>query len=156
LPGNKGVELKVQCLLEEYKQCAECFRHTYATIWQSGILFASFSAAVFGVYFSFQDKLNVFLPYLPFVSLASVLIWSLMVFESMNRYGDLRATRCAQIEKELSSTIPDLRMNHFGDLSTSKRRFIRVRNGVRILAGMIVVLMILLGLYFLLGSSLIH
>ena len=106
MSGTQGNKLRVQCLLEEYKECSECFRHTYATIWQSGILFATFSAAVFGFYFSFQEKLNAFLPYLPFISLASILVWSIMVFEPMDRYGDVRASRCEQIEEELSNIIP--------------------------------------------------
>jgi hypothetical protein len=148
LPNTK---LVVQCLLEEYSQCAECFRHTYATIWQSGLLFATFSAAVFGFFFSFQDRLHLSLPYLPFVSLSSIIIWWLMVFEPMNRYGDSRTKRCRQIEEELSIEVTGLKMKHFGNYDTSKGRYMRVRNGVRLLAFIIIVVMVLLGLYFALG-----
>ena len=145
-------ELRIRCLLEEYKECAECFRHTYATIWQAGILFATFSAAVFGFYFSFQDKLSVYLPFLPFISLGSIMVWWFMIFEPMNRYGDVRAMRCKTIEEELSSIVPDLKMRHFSELGSSKKKYLRVRNTVRILAIIIIIMMLLIGVY-LLGSK---
>jgi len=148
MSGAQNNKLRVQCLLEEYHECAECFRHTYATIWQSGILFATFSAAVFGFYVSFQGKTIVFLPFLPFVSLASILVWTVLVFESMNRYGDIRASRCELIEEELSTIVPKLNMTHFRNLAKSKQKYLRVRNGVRLLAGMIIIMIILLGVYF--------
>lgn len=53
---DEDSKLRVQCLLKEYDECAECFRHTYTTIWQSGILFATFSVAVFGFFFSKRIK----------------------------------------------------------------------------------------------------
>jgi hypothetical protein len=152
MSGTQSNKLKVQCLLDEYKECAECFRHTYATIWQSGVLFATFSAAVFGFFFSFQDKLNVIMPILPFISLSSIIIWCLMVFEPMNHYGDIRATRCGQIEEELSKIVPNLSMNHFRNYDGSKRKFFRVRNGTRLLAITIIVLMLLFGIYFAFAS----
>lgn len=148
MSGTQNNKLKVQCLLEEYNQCAECFRHTYATIWQSGVLFATFSAAVFGFFFSFQDKLNVYMPILPFISMLSIIVWWLMVFEPMNHYGDIRATKCGQIEEELSKIVPNLNMNHFRNYGRSKGKFLRVRNGTRILAIMAIVLMLLFGIHF--------
>lgn len=144
MSNDKNRELRVKCLLKEYDECAECFRHTYATIWQSGILFATFSAAVFGFYFSFQNILNLNLSYLPFISLGSILLWWLMVFEPMNRYGDVREKRCGLIEEELSEIIPDLNMRHFRIYGEAKRRFLRVRWGVRALALAIIALMTLL------------
>lgn len=145
---DKNGRLKVKCLLEEYTECAECFRHTYATIWQSGILFATFSVAIFGFFFSFQNQLRMYLPYLPFVSLSSVILWWLMIFEPMNRYGDIREKRCSEIEVELSNIIPNLNMKHFRNYGVSKGRVLRVRWGVRILALIIIVLMLLLLLTF--------
>ncbi len=139
--------LVVQCLLEEYKECAECFRHTYATIWQSGVLFATFSAALFGFFFSFQN-LNVYISILPFISLASIIAWWAMIFEPMNNYGDKRAGRCKEIEEELSKIVLGLKMNHFSTYEASKSRIFRVRNGTRILATIIIILMIILILYF--------
>lgn len=145
---DDGGKLKVQCLLEEYKETAECFRHTYATIWQSGIMFATFSVAVFGFFFSFQNQLHMYLPYLPFVALSSLVIWWLMVFEPMNHYGDVREKRCAEIESELSKIIPNLDMRQFRSYGEAKRTFFRVRWGVRILAILIIALMLLLLLVF--------
>lgn len=145
---DENGELRVQCLLKEYKESAECFRHTYATIWQSGIMFATFSAAIFGFYFSFQSQLHVSLPYLPFISLSSIIIWWLMVFEPMNRYGDVREERCRQIESELSKIIPNLEMKNFSSYGKAKGKFLRVRWGVRLLAIVIIVLMILLLVVF--------
>jgi hypothetical protein len=147
LRDNDG-KLKVQCLLEEYKESAECFRHTYATIWQSGIMFATFSAAIFGFFFSFQNELHIYLPYLPFISLSAIVLWWIMIFEPMNRYGDVREERCKQIEEELSNAIPSLNMRQFRSYGKAKRRFLRVRWGVRILAVLIIVLMLLLLLVF--------
>lgn len=141
-------KLRVECLLKEYEECAECFRHTYATIWQSSILFATFSAAIFGFFFSFQNILNVYLPYLPFVSLSSIILWWLMIFEPMNRYGDIRQERCREIEEDLSNVIPNLNMMHFRNYSTAKRRYLRVRLGVRVLTIIIIVLMLLLVVHF--------
>ena len=141
---DEDSKLRVQCLLKEYDECAECFRHTYTTIWQSGILFATFSVAVFGFFFSFQRELSTYLPYLPFVSLSSIIIWWLMIFEPMNRYGDIREKRCKQIEEELSNIIPNLNMRHFRNYGSTKIRFLRVRWAVRVLAVIIIVLMLLL------------
>jgi len=141
---DENGKLRVRCLLKEYAECAECFRHTYATIWQSAILFATVSAVISGLFFSFQNIFGVYLPYLPFASLSSIILWWLMVFEPMNRYGDVRAKRCSQIEKELSNTIPNLNMKHFTDYGGAKIRFLRVRWGVRVLAIIIIVLMLLL------------
>lgn len=151
---DKDGKLRVQCLLKEYEESAECFRHTYATIWQSGILFATFSVAVFGFFFSFQDVLNVYLSYLPFISLSSIILWWLMIFEPMNRYGDIRAERCRQIEEELSNVIPNLNMRHFRSYGGTKKRALRVRWGVRLLAIVIIVLMLLLVLNFVFLSRL--
>lgn len=145
---DKDGKLIVQCLLQEYRECATCFRHTYSTLWQSGALFATFSAAIFGFFFSFQEELSIYLPYLPFIALSSMILWWLMIFEPMNHYGDVREKRCAQIEQELSNLVPDLNMNHFRNYGTSKRRFLRVRWGTRILAIIIIALMALLVLDF--------
>jgi hypothetical protein len=141
---DENSKLKVKCLLREYAECAECFRHTYTTIWQSGILFATFSVAVFGFFFSFQSVLNINLSYLPLISLSSIILWWLMIFEPMNHYGDIREERCKQIEEELSKIIPNLNMKHFRTYGATKRRFLRVRWGVRVLAIVIIMLMLLL------------
>ena len=145
---DENGKLRVKCLLKEYDECAECFRHTYSTIWQSSILFAALSAAIFGFFFSFQNELNMYLPYLPFISLSSIIVWWLMIFEPMNRYGDIREKRCRQIEEELSNIIPNLNMRHFRSYGETKRRFLRVRWAVRVLAVVIIVLMLLLVLHF--------
>ena len=146
-----AIKLRVDCLLKEYSECSECFRHTYATIWQSGVLFATFSAAVFGFFFSFE-KLNVFLPYLPFLATASILIWWGLVFEPMNRYGDRRAIRCGDIEKELGTIVPELKMEHYCGYENSKHKYSRVRNGVRLLAAAIILIMLFLAISMVLGQ----
>lgn len=151
---DENSELRVKCLLKEYDECAECFRHTYATIWQSGILFATFSLAIFGFFFSFQNVLSAYLPYLPFISLSSIIVWWLMIFEPMNRYGDIREKRCREIEEELSDIIPNLDMRHFRNYGGAKRRFWRVRWGARGLAIIIIVLALLLVLDFVFRSRL--
>lgn len=71
-----------------------------------------------------------------------------MVFEPMNHYGDIRERRCRQIEEELSNSIPNLSMTHFRGYGTTKMRFLRVRWGVRVLAAIIIVLMLLLAINF--------
>jgi hypothetical protein len=147
---TNAIKLKVDCLLKEYSECSECFRHTYATIWQSSILFATFSAAVFGFFFSFQTQLNLFLPYLPFFSMVSILIWWGLVFEPMNRYGDRRAKRCGAIETELGTIIPDLNMEHYLKYESSKHKYSRVRTGVRLLALAVILIMLLLAISMLL------
>ncbi len=147
-------ELRVNCLLEEYKDCSEGFRHTYATIWQSGVVFATISVAIFGFFFSFQNQVKMSLPYLPFIALFGIVLWWVMVFEPMNRYGDARGKRCEEIENELSSIIPSLKMKHYRNYGESKIRFLRVRWGVRILAVIIIALMILLVLSFFFPSIL--
>lgn len=152
---DENGKLRIKCLLKEYDECAECFRHTYATIWQSGIMFATFSLAIFGFFFSFQNVLNVYLPYLPFISLLSIIVWWLMIFEPMNGYGDVREERCRQIEEELSNIIPNLNMTHFRSYGATKRKFLRVRWGVRVLAIIIIVLMLMLVLNFALLSGLL-
>jgi hypothetical protein len=151
---DKNGELRVRCLLDEYHETAESFRHTYETIWQSGIVFATISLAIFGFFFSFQNQLKLYLPYLPFISLLSIVIWWLMVFEPMNHYGDVREKRCITIETELSGLIPDLNMSNFRDYGASKIRFLRVRWGVRVLVVIILTLMILLLLSFFFPSIL--
>jgi hypothetical protein len=140
---DKTLELRVQCLLKEYEQSAESFRHTYATIWQSGVLFATFSVAIFGFFFSFQSELKS-LPYLPYVALSSIILWWVTIFEPMNHYGDIRANRCQKIEEELSTMLPPLNMRQFTNYNRGKYKAFRVRWGVRILGVIIIVLMILL------------
>jgi len=141
-------KLKVECLLDEYHETAESFRHTYETIWQSGIVFATISVAIFGFFFSFQEQLKMYLSYLPFIALANILIWWLMVFEPMNHYGDIREDRCKAIEAELSSIIPNLCMDNFRSYGASKIRFLRVRWGVRVLVIIVILLMVLLAISF--------
>jgi hypothetical protein len=143
---DRDGNLKVQCLLKEYEEATESFRHTYETIWQSSILFATFSIAVFGFFFSFHNDLKIYAPYLPFVSLSSILLWWLMIFEPMNHYGDVRQKRCQEIEDELSKAVPYLKMSLFNDYSKSKGKYLRVRYGTRILALITIVLMLLLAL----------
>lgn len=67
-----------------------------------------------------------------------------MIFEPMNRYGDIREKRCKQIEEELSNIIPNLNMRHFRNYGSTKIRFLRVRWAVRVLAVIIIMVMLLL------------
>jgi len=151
---DENGELRVKCLLAEYADCSDGFRHTYATIWQSGIVFATISGALFGFFVSFQTQLKLSLPYLPFIPLSVIILWWSMVFEPMNRYGDVRAKRCAEIENEMSNLIPSLKMKHYSTYGESKIRFLRVRVGVRILAVIVIALMVLLVLSFFFPSIL--
>jgi hypothetical protein len=95
----------------------------------------------------------MFLPYLPFLSMLSILIWWGLIFEPMNRYGDRRAKRCGDIERELGTIIPDLRMEHYLCYENSKHRYSRVRTGVRLLAGAVLLIMLFLALSMVLGAN---
>ena len=71
-----------------------------------------------------------------------------MIFEPMNRYGDLREKRCKEIEGELSGLVAGLNMKHFKEYSKRRGKFYRVRWGTRIFILMIVVTVLLLGYTF--------
>jgi len=105
----------IECYLTEYRECMESYRHTYATIWQSGIVFTTISVAIVA-FVNISDigggshrilhLVQVLVP-------IPILFWWWGVFRSMNRYGELRRKRLEEIEKLLSESIPRLQMCHF-------------------------------------------
>lgn len=121
-PGAPLSEEARQAHLVEYEQCMESYRHTYATIWQAGALFAAISAAIVALGgsdsgatgFHVPAAIEVLAP-LPF------LFWWLGIFRPMNRYGELRNDRLAQIESLLNAGIPGCAMSHFSGFSTSRK-----------------------------------
>lgn len=120
-----------RAFLVEYEQCMESYRHTYTTIWQAGALFAAISAAVLA--FGTRGGTTILVTLIGsrpaadggefwLTALAPVpfLFWYLGIFLPMNRYGEVRATRLADIEKTLSAGIPDLNMKHYINYNDSR------------------------------------
>ncbi len=86
LVGEQPSSLSTQALevyLEEYKQCAESYRHSYATIWQAGGLIAAGAGLLAA---SRNPIVQAFAPLPP-------LAWYLTIFSPMDRYGELRSRR---------------------------------------------------------------
>lgn len=106
LVGEQPTSLSTQALevyLEEYKQCAESYRHTYTTIWQAGALIAAGAGLLAA---SSDPIVQAFAPLPP-------LAWYLAVFLPMDRYGELRTQRLQELEDLFSSAIPGLQISHF-------------------------------------------
>jgi len=103
-----------QGYLVEYEQCMESYRHTYATIWQAGALFAAISAAIVTFAGSDNSNLQVLAP-LP------IIFWYLGIFQPMNRYGEVRNDRLVQLEQTLGTAIRDLQMQHFRYFSGTRK-----------------------------------
>ncbi len=102
--------------MAEYTECAESYRHTYATIWQAGSVFAAISAGVLAVWGQRPDPLSsavVMLALLP------VVYWYQGIFRPMNRYGEGRRSRLKLLERELARLVPGLHMSHFSSDSSS-------------------------------------
>jgi hypothetical protein len=101
----------IQGYLTEYQQCMESYRHTYATIWQAGAIFAAISAAL--VAFAEKGGSGV-TPLIQLLAPLPILFWWQGIFRPMNRYGELRRKRLEEIENTLSDpTILGLQMRHF-------------------------------------------
>ena len=94
----------LEAYLAEYKECAECYRHTYSTIYQSGGLLATASGALM----AFASS-----PIIQSISLLPILFWYIGIFIPMNSYAEHRSTRLKNIEEELNRSIGDLTMRHF-------------------------------------------
>ncbi len=103
--GSKAFE----AYLAEYQQCHESYRHTYATIWQAGSIFVAASAAILGIAASGKDGID---PLVQVIAPLPFLFWWLGVFRPMNRYGELRSERAAEIEQTLNASVPGLAMKH--------------------------------------------
>lgn len=111
----------VNAYLVEYQQCMESYRHTYATIWQAGSIFAAASAALI----AFSSKSDGALPWwIQLLAPMPIIFWWWGIFWPMNRYGEWRSNRLKTIEGLLSEggAASDLHMEHF-------RHFDRARKG---------------------------
>ena len=97
----------------EYEQCMESYRHTYDTIWQAGGLFSAISAAIIAL--ATSNALKLFFP-LP------VILWFLGIFIPMNRYGEWRAQRLANLESLFNNSISGLQMSHFTDYDNRRKQ----------------------------------
>ena len=105
----------IECYLTEYRECMESYRHTYATIWQSGIVFTTISVAIVA-FVNISDIGGGSHKIPPFVLMLvpiPILFWWWGVFMSMNRYGELRSKRLEEIEQLLNESVPRLQMCHF-------------------------------------------
>lgn len=107
----KGIQL-------EYQQCADSYRHTYATLWQAGAVFALISAGILAL--SKTDTGDIRWVML-LCSPIPILFWYQSIFRPMDRYGRRRRDRLAEIEGKLNSLIDSLGMNHFSSLQIGKQ-----------------------------------
>jgi hypothetical protein len=133
----------VDVYLEEYRQAAESYRHTYATIWQAGALIAAAGGLLAA---SGEPAVRAFAPLPP-------IAWYLAVFLPMDRYGDLRRDRLKELEEILSSALPSVQMAHFARFRrvtkerSPVRRWLggwRVRHAVTGMVSLLAVLQVLL------------
>lgn len=108
---------RIRGYLTEYEQCMESYRHTYATIWQAGSVFTAIAAAVL-VWGAESSLVSNKLPMIIAVSAGIWLFWWQGIFRPMNRYGEKRKTRLAEIEHILSLIVPGLQMQHYKVLSS--------------------------------------
>lgn len=114
----------IKCYLTEYHECMESYRHTYATIWQSGaVITAIYVAIVAFANISEIGRGSLGIPPLIQV-LAPVpfLFWWWGIFRPMNRYGELRSDRLVKIEQLLNESVPELQMCHFISYGTRKEK----------------------------------
>ena len=111
--------------LSEYEECAECYRHTYQTIWQASAFFAAISTALFGVMIGFgqADWLIALVSPVPF------LLWYWAIFRPMDSYGEWRSERCAGIEQTLNK-VPGLNMRHFTEYEERRKQKRKFREKV--------------------------
>jgi len=111
--GQQPTSLSAQALevqLEEYKQCAESYRHTYATIWQAGALIAAGA----GLLAASRDPIvQAFAPLPP-------LAWYLAVFLPMDGYGEQRSRRLQELEELFSSEL-GIQMYHFRKFNEKRK-----------------------------------
>lgn len=107
-----------QAYLVEYEQCMASYRHTYATIWQAGSIFAAISAAIIAISSVVATRNSASVP--PLIQVLApipVLFWYHGIYRPMNRYGELRNDRLVQLEQLLNDNIAGLQMNHFRSFS---------------------------------------
>jgi hypothetical protein len=102
----------INAYLDEYKECADSYRHTYTTIWAAGSIFAAISAGIIAFTKSSNPTESIPL-WIQFLAPIPFLFWYQGIFRPMNRYGELRSDRLERIEQILSNAVPDLDMNHF-------------------------------------------
>lgn len=104
----------------EYEQCAESYRHTYATIWQAGGLFGVISGAIVAVGSSGDGGLD---PLLQVLAPLPLLFWYLGIFRPMNRYGEWRSKRLSVLEEEVFPKLESrLEMLHFSEYNTRRKK----------------------------------
>jgi len=108
----------IEVYLAEYAECQESYRHTYTTIWQAGSIFVAASAAILGLAASGSGSIE---PLVQVIAPLPFLFWWLGIFRPMNRYGELRSARLAEIEELLNESLPDLKMNHFRQYDTARK-----------------------------------
>mgnify|MGYP001294805292 CR=1 FL=1 len=109
--------------LVEYEQCMQNYRHTFATIWQAGALFAAISAGIIAfaglspIGHTSTGLTSLILVLVPI----PIIFWYLGLYRPMNRYCEQDNDRLVQIEEFLSSIIPGLDMRHMRVLSSSRK-----------------------------------
>lgn len=101
----------------EYEQCMESYRHTYQTIWQAGTVLVTASAAIVALAASRGgvDPIAQVIAPVPF------LFWWWGIFRPMNRYGERRSKRLAELEKRLNTLVAGLDMGHFIDYDAERK-----------------------------------
>lgn len=96
----KNVET-LKAYLVEYKECMQCYRHTYQTIWQAGSIFM----AITGGLLALLIKLGTGPIYLAIAFLVSPFpyyYWFFAIYRPMNRYGEDRAKILGRLELKIN------------------------------------------------------
>jgi hypothetical protein len=118
----------VTAYLTEYEQCMDSYRHTYATIWQAGSIFAAVSAAI--IAFASKSSDGTIPWWIQLLAPVPVLFWWWGIYWPMNRYGEWRSTRLKRIEGLLSEgAAPDLRMEHFRHFDLKRKGEVKETEG---------------------------
>jgi len=126
IPDSNAPKLSTDAFkayLVEYEQCMQNYRHTFATIWQAGALFAAISAGI--IAFASSSPIghtsSGLSPLILVLVPIPIIFWYLGIYRPMNRYCEQDNDRLVQIEEFLSSIIPGLDMRHMRVLSSSRK-----------------------------------
>jgi len=124
----------IKAKLTEYEQCMECYRHTYATIWQAGALFTAISALMVPLMGSINTSNNAseISRFILVIAPLPFLFWVLGIFWPMNAYAEKRAKLLANMEQWLNKRLPGLKMEHFREYNEMRRKPLRERKRLRV------------------------
>jgi hypothetical protein len=123
LDTAKKEDLK-EIYLAEYAQCADSYRHTYQTIWSAGSVFFAVSGGILALQAKSGSAGSAALWAL---ALLPIWFWYLAIFRPMDRYGQVRRKRLADIETIFNQKFPPIAMAHFLDKKIKGQDFCVLR-----------------------------